>query len=533
MMLSSLISMGDAIRAAQELKQKLVAIQSDVDQDNDFPFGIDDPLIKEEMLRNAAAILKSELDEVTASCNYPLPTEIDQTSSQEFIPTNLNKFIMWLVDPKSYGSTEYTSSVDNQRKVTAISECIIHVSQNVTTPLHLGLAIQIHHDFGSRQLIDILHSYGYCVSYEELRLFMTSLGNKEMSRIDNGIYIPSSVIPIREGGSFISEGDDNIDLNVETINGKNSFHSMARVIFQNKPADFSQTRAIKVIRGKDRSLKVEPQMQALLQTLPFEKPRQRPEPPRWENALKQIEDSAGKGLSNETDIGWVVLRMACRGLFFAPLQPQTISAWTEYNKARAVKQETFTSVAYAPVIDAKPADMATVFTTMIRCKEMTNAMGQRSSVQTFDQQLYAIAQQVKWCLPDRFENHVLRLGGFHQVTCFIASIGKIWGDAGLHDLLVDSETYAPNTTEQMLSGKQYHRAVRGLTLSYEVLMQALIIQCLKWCVDNEKTNFEEHVKDIIVEILDQSESGNILEGNIGELSVLVKDVLLPNMMEFR
>jgi hypothetical protein len=39
--------------------------------------------------------------------------------------------------------------------------------------------------------------------------------------------------------------------------------------------------------------------------------------------------------------------------------------------------------------------------------EMSTAVGQGCSVQTFDQQLYAIAQQVKWSMPEKFESHVL------------------------------------------------------------------------------------------------------------------------------
>ena len=34
------------------------------------------------------------------------------------------------------------------------------------------------------------------------------------------------------GGGFIQEGSDNVDLNTETIDGKTTFHSMARTIFQ-------------------------------------------------------------------------------------------------------------------------------------------------------------------------------------------------------------------------------------------------------------------------------------------------------------
>ena len=51
-------------------------------------------------------------------------------------------------------------------------------------------------------LVEILHAYGFCVSYQELRLFMTSLAEDEVRRIKDGIYIPSSVIPVNEGSSF-------------------------------------------------------------------------------------------------------------------------------------------------------------------------------------------------------------------------------------------------------------------------------------------------------------------------------------------
>ena len=60
---------------------------------------------------------------------------------------------------------------------------------------------------------------------------MTSLAEDEVWRIN---YVPSSVIPVNEGGGFIQEGDDNIDINVEAIDGKNTFHSMARVVFQER-----------------------------------------------------------------------------------------------------------------------------------------------------------------------------------------------------------------------------------------------------------------------------------------------------------
>jgi hypothetical protein len=101
-------------------------------------------------------------------------------------------------------------------------------------------------------------------------------------------------------------------------------------------------------------------------------------------------------------------------------------------------------IAYPPIIDAKPADMATVYTTMCKCMQTSTAVTQGCSVQTCDQQLHAIAKQVKWSMPEKFESHVLRLGGFHNLSCFMSTLGKIWATAGLRDLLVDSGVYAGN-----------------------------------------------------------------------------------------
>jgi hypothetical protein len=57
--------------------------------------------------------------------------------------------------------------------------------------------------------------------------------------------------------------------------------------------------------------------------------------------------------------------------------------------------------------------------TMKKCLEMSASVGQENAIQTFDQQLYAV-QQVKWAMPNTFENHIIRLGGFHALSCFIS-----------------------------------------------------------------------------------------------------------------
>lgn len=97
------------------------------------------------------------------------------------------------------------------------------------------------------------------------------------------------------------------------------------------------------------------------------------------------------------------------------------------------------------------------------------------------------------------------MGGFHTSCVFISCIGKIWGDGGLRNMLVDSNVYAANTVDQMLEGKQFHRAVRGLTLCYEILMYLLYENFLEWLAETSEsllndlytlfTNFHAHYSD--------------------------------------
>ena len=125
---------------------------------------------------------------------------------------------------------------------------------------------------------------------------------------------------------------------------------------------------------------------------------------------------------------------------------------------------------------------------MAQCMRLTRSLGQETSVQTMDQQLYSMAEEIKWHLKDQFSTHFLRLGSLHTMMLYISSIGKIWGDAGLRDLLVISEVYVLGTAELFLQGKEYNRAITALIYIYEALSQARFTEYLKY-IKEKKSNF--------------------------------------------
>ena len=85
----------------------------------------------------------------------------------------------------------------------------------IVAPLQIGLGVQMHRQFGSRFLIDSLHSHGFCTSYSEVQKFERSAAFHQGTEIE-GI----------NNESFIQHIADNVDHNIRTIDGLNTFHGM-------------------------------------------------------------------------------------------------------------------------------------------------------------------------------------------------------------------------------------------------------------------------------------------------------------------
>lgn len=127
---------------------------------------------------------------------------------------------------KAYNSAnnEYHTSEDSRIRCLTIVECILLNSSKIMTPLDISLAAQLHPEFGSHNLIDILHLHGFCINYDELRWFITGAAKTKVERLQGHVFIPNGIVPLRAGGNLIHKWD-NIDINIETL------HSMAREVF--------------------------------------------------------------------------------------------------------------------------------------------------------------------------------------------------------------------------------------------------------------------------------------------------------------
>jgi alpha-N-acetylglucosamine transferase len=91
----------------------------------------------------------------------------------------------------------------------------------------------------------------------------------------------------------------------------------------------------------------------------------------------------------------------------------------------------------------------------------------------------------------------------HLIMAFLASIGKIFGDGGLQNILTSSDVYAAALVNQMLQGKQYDHAIRGVRLAHEALSQMLLTSAEAFAIKNSLPWLTNETK-LLVRDLEQS-----------------------------
>ncbi|KAJ4940926.1 hypothetical protein JOQ06_027216 [Pogonophryne albipinna] len=127
------------------------------------------------------------------------------------------------------------------------------------------------------------------------------------------------------------------------------------------------------------------------------------------------------------------------------------------------------------VIEASPTEMSTVNTILKRSVQIADQLELDHIVLVFDQAIYAKAQQIRWKDVELTKRLVIRLGEFHTCMSYLSILGKRFGDAGLQDILIESEVVAPGSINGVLNGHHYNRSMRAHKLLYESLQRIRFI----------------------------------------------------------
>lgn len=397
----------------------------------------DDPQMeKYHIIQAAAKLIKDDIKSIDSSNKF-YPSTHDMEYGEEclnFLPETLKLLLGGIIVGKNIGV-----------KVASIGQAIMQAARPrvILAPLQVGLAVQLHHHFASRFIIDSLHQHGFCCSYKEVQRF------EQNAAADQGTDIPSFT------SEFVQYAADNVDHNIRTLDGNDTFHGMGIIA--------AVTPATKRHHPVPRE-RISPQDISTTGHIPIQFPKrevQGMEEITYNNlVVQQVHDPIGN-----IDILWKT------SLLFGSTRP----SWSGMMQCihRSDNHPGKSSVVLLPMIDMSSSDVTCIFSTL----KFISAHARRHGVTpiiTFDQPLWwkALTIIVSESLESDLRRIVLRLGGFHAEMSFLGSIGHLMAGSGLKEML--ELIYAPQAVQHIISGKAIARAVRAHLL-IDAVLNALIM----------------------------------------------------------
>lgn len=429
----------------------------------------------DDIIYKTALQLRNDIRSESKTQPWP-PHTSEEEQANDLIPPSVNQFLYTLLT----GSTNCVHPSERvQRLANSFGQDWVYaITCGRIKPLkHVILPFAVKSLTGNVELVRTLNRLGHSVSYSQAEEIDTALCLQKLAVSGGGVAIPGNI----HTGIFTTVAWDNIDRLEETVSGEGTSHRVNGIAVQAKLAGPSPARPKPVVeKNKQRSIDVEPL------TLPIYNVGQRVGPLPIQTLEVDISSATQRAI--EKNLIWVLARIS-------ETIAQTTSSWTGFNiltrNDATVVQD---SVGYLPTVNAPATQMSTVNEVLNQSLTIMQSLELDNIVCVFDQALYAKAAEVAWKHPDKFKPIILRMGVFHTICAFLATIGKRFQDAGLRDLCVEAGVIADGSITGVMEGRKYNRSVRMHKLLYEAFMRLAWKGFLPW--------LEAHHEDALVHLAD-------------------------------
>lgn len=421
---------------------------------------------------------------------YPSLRDLDPERMSAELPIALRVLLSRILRNKTH----------RQLRIASIGQSIAQVSRPKTLQMKipLALAIQLHHSHASRQLNETMWRLGYAESYTTVQHF-----ERDAAILSNS----SDATPVQEDPpqclrQYIA---DNVDWNSATIDGKGSIHVQG-MMGAVTPSLHTTYHKIKKSHPTNQQLKE--LIDKNIKYLSSSEIKQS----SYLGKLKFAKLSHPKALLHnvyrQVDL---LYHCAPRFNYSAYLWSGTM-ALVFSNKEYSAGKSSFE---FLPMINMKSTDMNCIYSTLLFIENHARKHG-ATAVVTFDQPLFHKALQLVTAEGSPFKLIILRLGGFHTIMCYLATIGDTMENTGITETM--SVAYAEGAVPQMLNGKSYSRAMRSHTIIAKALMTLLLQDKVESEMDEEdvallKGIFEDLLKEdsTVDDLADDDKSKRVLK----------------------
>ena len=407
------------------------------------------------LLYKSGLIINSAIKEtcVTETNNWP-PTASDMniTEAKSSIPTELFNLLAWCTGRSTENGITHWVDVDveSYHKLISICQDIINMaSKKTNTPKSLALGLAVRHLTGSSHIANILNRLGHCASSDTIKRLETGLAKLQLCSEDE---VPTGFE--KEKPTILVW--DNIDFGEETLSGHGTTHHTNGIMIQACISKAGQQSLHKLT--KERSL--EPRADVLV-----EYHRTKRHGPTIAGSIDQL-DANHYQATLASALLYETAFSVCKFV------DSSLPGWTGFNTLLHKDPPVHRSaINYMPVIEASPTEMKTVKTILDRSISVADRLSLEEIVLVFDQAIYAKVQEIRWLDETLLRRTVVRLGEFHTMMSFLSIIGKRFKDAGLTDILIESQVVAEGSINGVISGHHYNRSIRSHKLLYEALQR--------------------------------------------------------------
>ncbi len=417
----------------------------------------------EKTVEVAREIRKELLETPTTFSSWP-PSENELLSKETSIP-NLTTCLL-----KSILTKKPSKSAKVSRLVSSIGQDLIYHANNgqKKTSKHATFSFSIKRKTGSKAVINGTNKFGHGVSYDDVLILETHLALEHSKDQVHRSFTAAIIQPSRS----ITFVWDNNDINPESLKGL-SLHCTNGIVIQssrvalNHPEPFS-TIVSAVSTGKKPPKK--------FNALPLEMPSYVQIKRKYTESTTEVQLDMYQGVVQRSlvvDTMWIIAKSQARKRNIE----QNIPNWTGFNYLLCEDDsDDYDKIGYLPSINKSPTSHDTVLELLSQSKLKAEKLRLNETDVVLDMAIYSKAVEIMMNprYIDLKKFIVLRLGGFHTMCIFIAVIGKRFGDAGLRDIVIESNLLGESSVEQMLKGKHYNNAMRILKYLYDAMKGHLI-----------------------------------------------------------
>ena len=433
------------------------------------------------VIRTAALHLRAKIQAMPKSIT-PAPTSVETLKScSPDLPEEMLLFYKTLLCGLHEPSGVDNREAVNRKVISMSSDAVYNTSRGTVRPWKhtlLGLGLGLGTLTGSKLILRILNRLGHSMSYDEVKALETEFA---FSAETNDQDAPDGIDLNPNRGTGLAW--DNYDVNMDTIDGKDTLHATVGICYQNMQDATNKNErdgvpTVTCIRSGRKRRQFDGKEREIV--------------PYYKQIQKARFDLSAPNTYQETE-NVAKLRVVD---FYCLLQsevdkplPLFPGFYSQFIHDHLPQQKIW----YMDLISAPPTRNDVVRETMKRSLNVAIETHQEYGVVTYDLAVALNVYSIQALDTPRFDKLLIMLGNFHLELAFYSAIGTFINESGAEYLLTESGILAEGSLMGFIRGKYYNRCVR----IHDIL--ALVME--RKMYDTFKSTLAQETKDALNDLL--------------------------------